>query len=82
MWVRCLDAASGGFSVVMTREGSSRERGRRARVSAPDQRFALLRCRCGVTPSPAIVGARRVDVAPPDDLTPTKMRWRRKWKWR
>ena len=49
-------------------------------MSAPDQRFALLRC--GVTPSPAIVGARRVDVAPPDDLTPTKMRWRRKWKWR
>ena len=40
-------------------------------MSAPDQRFALLRC--GVTPSPAIVGARRVDVAPPDDLTPTKM---------
>ena len=49
-------------------------------MSAPDQRFALLRC--GVTPSPAIVGAHRVDVAPPDDLTPTKMRWRRTWKWR
>ena len=36
-------------------------------MSAPDQRFALLRC--GATPSPAIVGAHRVDVAPPDDLT-------------
>ena len=36
-------------------------------MSAPDQRFALLRC--GVTPSPAIVGARRVDVAP------SEIRW-------
>ena len=43
-------------------------------MSAPDQRFALLRC--GVTPSPAIVGARRVDVAP------SEIRWRQKWKWR
>ena len=36
-------------------------------MSAPDQRFALLRC--GVTPSPAIVGARCVDVAP------SEIRW-------
>ena len=80
MHVGPLSRRSSGLSVVMTRDGSSRERDRGARVSAPDQRFALLRC--GVTPSPAIVGAHRVDVAPPDDLTPTKMRWRQTWKWR
>ena len=74
MHVGPLSRRSSGLSVVMTREGSSRERGRGARVSAPDQRFALLRC--GVTPSPAIVGARRVDVAP------SEIRWRQKWKWR
>ena len=74
MHVGPLSRRSSGLSVVMTRDGSSRERDRGARVSAPDQRFALLRC--GVTPSPAIVGARRVDVAP------SEIRWRRKWKWR
>ena len=74
MHVGPLSRRSSGLSVVMTRDGSSRERDRGARVSAPDQRFALLRC--GVNPSPAIVGARCVDVAP------SEIRWRRKWKWR
>ena len=74
MHVGPLSRRSSGLSVVMTRDGSSRERDRGARVSAPDQRFALLRC--GGTPSLAIVGARRVDVAP------SEIRWRQKWKWR